>query len=137
MRRRPDPDDPEQLVRQGAPADHGPLFAPANLARGIEGSERAARKWNEAERALVEAVVVKLCRTRWTFTASDVWDALGPAFPVTKGLTAVLIHAQRQGWCVATSRTVRCGRGGPHDHAQRLTVWQSLTYKHPEPGGSP
>ena len=121
------PDDDELRPKPPRPADDGPLFG---FDAGVVASERAARKWSGFEKEQVRQVIHATCRDRMTFTAAHIWTALGESFPVTKGLTALLVEASRAGWCVATNKTVRCERGGPHDHGQRLTVWRSLRYSH-------
>jgi hypothetical protein len=51
---------------------------------------------------------------------------LGASFPVTKGMTARLMVAERRGVIKNTGEITYAKRGGQHDHAQRLTIWQSL-----------
>jgi hypothetical protein len=41
-------------------------------------------------------------------------------------MTARLLVAQRNGVIKNTGEITFAERGGEHDHAQRLTIWQSL-----------
>lgn len=96
---------------------------------GLEGSERAATKWDENQKALVDDAIVMVASKRadgGTFTSDDVWAQLRGSVPVTKGLTARLMMAEREGTIENTGETAISDRGGEHDHGQRLTVWRSL-----------
>lgn len=99
------------------------------MAAAVEGSERAARKWDEGERAQVDAAIEGVARATAEFTADDVWAALPEGFPVTKGLTPRLLAAKNRGLMRSTGETVIADRGGRHDHSQRLSVWGSLVYR--------
>ncbi len=97
-------------------------------AAALKGSGLAAQKWSAEERAMVRLAIRGIALNQPTFTADDVWDTLPKDFPVTKGLTAVLQEAARLKWIASTEETVITGRGGEHDHAQRLTVWESRLF---------
>jgi hypothetical protein len=74
----------------------------------------------------VDAAIVKMARMKPRFTADEIWYELGASFPVTKGMTARLMVAERRGVIKNTGEITYAKRGGQHDHAQRLTIWQSL-----------
>lgn len=108
--------------RNGAPAPTEGFPA------GLAGSEDAANRWDEGQKALVDdaIVIVAAKRAGETFTSDAVWAQLNNAVPVTKGLTARLIAAEREGTIENTGETTISERGGEHDHGQRLTLWRSL-----------
>lgn len=87
-----------------------------------------ASTWTITQRAEVLEAIRTVARTRTEFTADDVWRELAGRVPVTKGLAAVLTRAAALGDIVNSGRTTVAARGGQHDHAQRLTVWQSRMY---------
>jgi hypothetical protein len=91
-----------------------------------ESQASANAKWTPAQQQQVDAAIVKMARMKPRFTADEVWYELGPTFPVTKGMTARLAYAQRRGLIKNTGEVTYAKRGGQHDHAQRLTIWQSL-----------
>lgn len=99
---------------------------PAPFDRAVAGSEASAGKWTPDEARLVTLAIARIARRGEEFTADDVWHELNGAVPVTKGLTARLVAAQRAGLIANTERTTKANRGGHHDHAQRLTIWQGL-----------
>jgi hypothetical protein len=109
-----------------------PHAAPApaeGFAAGVEGSERAARVWDDDQVALVDAAIRTVARKHalgGEFTTDAIWDELGGAVPVTKGLTARLMVARRDRVLDSTGKTEISTRGGHHDHGQRLTIWYSL-----------
>jgi hypothetical protein len=43
-------------------------------------------KWTGEQQRQVDAAIMKVARTKGLFTADDIWQELGAAFPVTKGL---------------------------------------------------
>jgi len=95
------------------------------FARGMRGSELAARKWSELERQVVDDAIERAARELETFTADDVWKrAVG--VPVTKGLAGRLNAARNRGVIEATGEVVFAERGGDHDHRQRLAVWRRV-----------
>ena len=95
---------------------------------GMERSQDAAEAgWSKNQIERVDQAIAHLAFTVDSFTADDVWTELGPGFPVTKGLAARLVHAQRRGLIASTDRTRKSTRGGTHDHGQRLTVWITTT----------
>lgn len=108
--------------RAHAPPPVAPEVAP--FERGMQRSAESAEGWTPEERAELERAIRRLARERATFTADDVWAA-APAVPVRKGLAALLRAAQRDGAIAPTGRYMVAGRGGKHDHAQRLTVWEA------------
>ena len=91
-----------------------------------ESQASANAKWTPDQQLQVDKAIVKMARMKPTFTADDVWYELGVSFPVTKGMTARLLVAQRRNVIKNTGTTTFARRGGQHDHAQRLTIWQSL-----------
>jgi hypothetical protein len=86
----------------------------------------ATAKWTLQQQDQVDAAIRKMARMMPEFTADQVWYELGASFPVTKGMTARLLVAQRAGVIKNSGLTTFAERGGVHDHAQRLTVWQSV-----------
>ena len=86
----------------------------------------ATAKWTLQQQDQVDTAIRKMARMMPEFTADQVWYELGATFPVTKGMTARLLVAQRQGVIKNSGTITYAERGGVHDHAQRLTVWQSL-----------
>ena len=86
----------------------------------------ANAKWTALQQNLVDQAIRKMARMMPEFTADQVWYELGASFPVTKGMTARLLVAQREGVIKNSGEITFAERGGVHDHAQRLTVWQSL-----------
>ena len=86
----------------------------------------ATAKWTLQQQDQVDTAIRKMARMMPEFTADQVWYELGALFPVTKGMTARLLVAQRQGIIKNSGTITYAERGGVHDHAQRLTVWQSL-----------
>ena len=117
------PDAVASIVR-----DLEPIQEPFEL--GMERSQDAADAgWTPIQIAEVDRIICAIADQLHSFTADDIWEALGPTFPVTKGLAARLVSAQRRGLIASTDRTRKSTRGGAHDHGQRLTVWTSLTKK--------
>lgn len=140
-----DPYGPPVQDPRGEPRDVSPGPVPPNptgggepsgFAAGVEGSERAARRWTDSEKAEVDAAIAQTAQDAAEFTTDDVWRTLGDAFPVTKGMTSRLVAAARGGIIRNTGRIVRSTRGGAHDHAQRLTVWASLHHPDHHPEGT-
>lgn len=96
---------------------------------GVEGSERAATRWTDEQVALVDQAICAVAlrhRRGGEFTSDEIWAELNGAVPVTKGLTARLMRAQRQGLIDTTGKFAISERGGHHDHGQRLSIWYSL-----------
>ncbi len=91
-----------------------------------ESQASANAKWTPEQQDRVDAAIRKMARMLPRFTADQVWYELGASFPVTKGMTARLLVAQRRGIIKNTGEIAYAERGGEHDHAQRLTIWQSL-----------
>ena len=85
----------------------------------------ANMNWTPEQQLQVDNAIRKMARMLPRFTADEVWYELGAAFPVTKGMTARLLVAQRKGIIKNTGQTTFANRGGRHDHAQRLTIWQA------------
>lgn len=100
--------------------------APAGFTKGLQESERAARRWTEKEKSLVMEAITRVARREDEFTSDAIWAELDARVPVTKGLTAMLMLADRRGILMSTGKTAISTRGGEHDHGQRLTVWCSL-----------
>ena len=93
---------------------------------GIRASQAAAEGgWTPHEIELVDKTIKHLAMTQFQFTADDVWRELGAGFPVNKGMAARLNVASRRGYIFNTGNTRISKRGGAHDHAQRLSIWQS------------
>ena len=102
----------------------------SRIAVAIAESQASANaKWTPEQQAQVDAAIVKMARMKPRFTADEVWYELGASFPVTKGMTARLMVAERRGVIKNTGEITYAKRGGQHDHAQRLTIWQSLWKK--------
>ena len=91
-----------------------------------ESQASANAKWTPEQQDRVDAAIRKMARMLPRLTADQVWYELGATFPVTQGMTARLLVAQRQGVIKNTGEIAYAKRGGEHDHAQRLTIWQSL-----------
>jgi hypothetical protein len=99
----------------------------SRIAVAIAESQASANaKWSPEQQTRVDAAIVKMARMKPRFTADEVWYELGASFPVTKGMTARLMVAERRGVIKNTGEITWAERGGKHDHAQRLTIWQSL-----------
>ena len=92
----------------------------------VESQASANAKWTPQQQMQVDTAIRKMARMLPRFTADQVWYELGASFPVTKGMTARLLVAQRNGVIKNTGEITFAERGGEHDHAQRLTIWQSL-----------
>ena len=93
----------------------------------IAGSQASAnRKWTPDEQDKVDAAIRKMARMLPKFTTDEIWYELGVLFPVSKGMTARLMVAERAGIIKNSGQLTYAERGGKHDHAQRLTIWQSL-----------
>ena len=92
----------------------------------VESQASANAKWTPQQQMQVDTAIRKMARMMPRFTADQVWYELGVTFPVTKGMTARLLVAQRNGVIKNTGEITFAERGGEHDHAQRLTIWQSL-----------
>ena len=86
----------------------------------------ATAKWSIDEQTQVDTAIIKMARMKPSFTADEIWYELGPTFTVSKGMTARLMVAQRRGVIKNSGQITYANRGGVHDHAQRLTIWQSL-----------
>jgi hypothetical protein len=99
---------------------------PSGFSAGLAGSEQAARRWTDDEKATVLGAIIAVARRLDEFTTDDIWDELAGRVPVTKGMTAMLKSADRKDILGNTGKTVISQRGGQHDHGQRLTVWYSL-----------
>jgi hypothetical protein len=104
--------------------------APSVLTRAqaaVEGSERASRTWTAEERAEVYRAIVEVADERTRFTTDDIWRRLGPDFPVTMGIAAVLRRAVTDGHIRKTSRTEMSHRDdrADHDLGRHLRVWES------------
>lgn len=97
------------------------------FAVGMEESQRAATAgWTPEEQALVDNAIATVAQHHAQFTADQIWNVLPPGFPVTKGLAARLRVAARHGLIRNSGQVTIATRGGRHDHAQRLSIWQSL-----------
>ena len=91
---------------------------------GIAASQSSAEaKWSPYQQRQVDAAIKAVATRLGVFNADDIWAELGNDFPVTKGLAARLNVAVRAGLIRNTGALAFAGRGGAHDHAQRLTVW--------------
>lgn len=96
---------------------------------GLEGSQHAAERWDDEQKALVAAAIDAVARRHaggGEFTSDAIWEELAGRVPVTKGLTALLMLARRRGVIESTGKTEITARGGHHDHGQQLRVWYSL-----------
>lgn len=97
---------------------------------GSEGAERAARSWTDTERALVSVAISEVAQARETFTADDVWIALGDLVPKTMGLSAMLRKAANDGLIEPTDQYAESRRGDrtDHDYGRRLRIWRALAH---------
>lgn len=101
--------------------------APTGFEAGIQASQHAAdSKWTPEQIAQVDRAITLCAYFQPEFTSDDVWKRLPTDFPVTKGMAARLIAAQRRGVIYNTGRVTTANRGGQHDHGQRLTVWGAV-----------
>lgn len=101
--------------------------APTPFEVGIQKSQTAAdHKWTPDEITKVDHAIRLCAHFQPEFTSDDVWRRLPKDFPVTKGMAARLIAAQRAGIIYNTGRVTIANRGGQHDHGQRLTVWGAV-----------
>jgi hypothetical protein len=103
--------------------------APSGFTAALEGSTRAGNAWDDHQKKLVDDAIRWVCEQHsggGEFTTDAIWARLGGAVPVTKGLTARLQRARRDGLLDTTGKTTITERGGENDHAQRLTIWYSL-----------
>lgn len=117
-----DPADPVELELERRIANATTTAAE----RGLEGTTRAARRWTLAEAAQVDDAIRTVAARGEDFTTADVWAELGAGFPVTKGIAAKMLAAQRAGVIVNTGR-VTFNDHPRHDHAhgQRLALWKA------------
>lgn len=114
-------------------AAHVPPAAPQpvreGFTAGLRASTESASNWTADQKKLVDDAIRAVAlahRGGGEFTSDAVWDHLAASVPVTKGLTSRLMMARRRGLIDTTDKTVISGRGGHHDHGQRLAVWYSL-----------
>jgi len=91
-----------------------------------ESQASANTHWTPEQQRQVDDAITKMARMLPRFTTDQIWYELGPGFPVSKGMTARLMVAARRGVIRNTGQTAFSERGGRHDHAQRLTIWQSI-----------
>lgn len=117
----------ENLVDADTGEIVGPAAPPGRFEAGMAASEAASRKWTVVEVDRVDQAIRTCAAVQSSFTADDVWRALGPAFPVTKGLAARLNAAVRAGLIESTGFVQTSQREGEHGHAQRLTIWRPKT----------
>lgn len=112
--------------------------------RGLDGMTRAAAKWTDEEAAEVDTAIATVAARRKAnaigdgtpgshgaalaeFTTADVWQELGPGFPVTKGIASKMLAAARAGLIANTGRhKFNDNPDRNHAHGQRLTVWKAL-----------
>jgi hypothetical protein len=109
--------------------ERGQPFDRTAYAAGMEGSDRAGRKWSDDEVELVDEAIRLVARHWNEFTADEIWAMLPDGFPVTKGLAGRLNAARHAGTIAPTGRVAFAQRGGEHDHRQRLAVWRSLVIR--------
>lgn len=98
------------------------------FAAGMQASEQAADKWTPEQKQTVWTAIRTVAKTRYEFTADEIWQELDNAVPVTKGLAALLNRAVAKGILMNTRQKVVSSRKGEHGHAQTLSVWRSLIY---------
>lgn len=101
----------------------------AGFSAGLRGSAKAAGRWDDAQKRRVMAAIDAVAKRHaggGEFTSDEIWAELDGAVPVTKGLTALLMRARKNGVLDSTGHTEISRRGGDHDHGQRLTRWYSL-----------
>ena len=91
---------------------------------GIAISTRVGNfKWTGEQQRQVDNAIATVARRKGLFTSDDIWQELGPTFPVTKGLAGRLNGAVKRQVIHNTGRVTQANRGGLHDHGQRLTIW--------------
>ena len=113
-------------IRSEAWQAAGPPAPPGAFDRGMEGSELAAGKWTPAQQAAVSKAIWQVAADLYEFTADNIWEILGPDFPVTKGLAGRLNAARHAGLIEPTGQVVMSQRDGAHGHSQRLAVWRAI-----------
>lgn len=104
------------------------MAARVDAETGLEGSERAAGSWTPAQRLLVEAAITEVIEHRAEFTTDHVWAVLGPDFPKTSGMAAMLTKASKKGLISATERYADSQRADrtDHDNGRRLRIWRRV-----------
>jgi hypothetical protein len=117
---------PDIRVQSASTSADASAPAPAGFAKGLQESERASRRWDDREKQLVMDAIIAVAKREDEFTSDAIWAELAARVPVTKGLTAMLMLADRRGIVMSTGKTEKSARGGEHDHGQRLTIWCSL-----------
>jgi hypothetical protein len=117
---------PDIRVSPASASANASVPAPTGFAKGLAESQRAARRWDEREKRLVLDAIIAVAKREDEFTTDAIWAELNGTVPVTKGMTAMLRIADRQGILLSTGKTTSSTRGGEHDHGQRLTIWCSL-----------
>ena len=117
---------PDIHVRPADASANATVTAPVGIARGFAESARAAGRWDEDQKKAVLDAIIAVAKREDEFTTDAIWRELHGSVPVTKGMTALLRHAVKQGILDSTGKTEISSRGGEHDHGQRLTVWYSL-----------
>jgi hypothetical protein len=102
------------------------MAARVDTETGLEGAERAAGSWSPAQRLVVESVISEVAEQQTEFTTDDIWAALPPGIPKTKGLAGMLIAASKKKLITATDRYADSRRTdrADHDHGRRLRIWR-------------
>ena len=107
--------------------------------RRDDGIARAGAKWADEEVAHIDTAIRTVAARAKAkaleapgyahdlITTADVWQELGPDFPVTKGMAGRMLAAKGAGLIANTGDTIIAPREstGPN-HGQRLTVWRAL-----------
>jgi hypothetical protein len=92
----------------------------------VESQASANAKWTPQQQLQVDQAIRQNGAHDATLYSRPSLVRTRRTFPVTKGMTARLLVAQRNGVIKNTGEITFAERGGEHDHAQRLTIWQSL-----------
>jgi hypothetical protein len=111
-------------TEKAALAEHEDGFSAGEAASTV-----AAGRWTPEQIAQVDEAIRTVAEKNaggGEFTSDAIWAELAGGVPVTKGLTARLMHASRRRILDSTGKTAITERRGHHDHGQRLTIWYSL-----------
>lgn len=104
-----------------------PVPEPTGFARGMADSQLSAdAHWTALDRLALVRAIENLAALGEDFTTDDVWAAMPPDFPVSKGIGAVINSQVRRGILRNTGRTRLSTREGEHGKGQRLTIWRGV-----------
>lgn len=115
----------EQLYLSADPAAKAPVTP---FTKGMAASAKAAAKWSPVEVTMLHKAIERAAVELPEITTDDVWKRLPKGFPITKGIGTHMMSYKTKGVLLNTTRVRICDRAFAN-HAQRLTVWQSLVYR--------